>query len=119
MKNSIEGLVDKVEDTSWNIESLNKEIEDKKKKGKKFKKRALEGQHLNSRREEEAERDWELGRFEWEKQRGMEGRMSGVWGERKGGEEQREGENGSKKILIIEESIEYSAQWMKIDHKKT
>lgn len=34
MKNSIEGLVDKVEDTSWNIESLNKEIEDKKKKRK-------------------------------------------------------------------------------------
>lgn len=31
------------------------------------------------------------------------------------GVEKREGENGSKNILIIEESIKYSLQWKKID----
>lgn len=32
MKNSVEGLVDKAEDTFQNIEHLDKEVEDKKKK---------------------------------------------------------------------------------------
>lgn len=34
MKNSVEGLVDKAEDTFQNIEHLDKEVEDKKKKRK-------------------------------------------------------------------------------------
>lgn len=32
MKNSVEGLVDKAEDTFQNIEHLDKEVEDKKKR---------------------------------------------------------------------------------------